>query len=233
LLVGSLAALFAYLYVSSAQDRAFTGAKLVPALVMSGDVPKGMTGDEALSKGLVKADSVPAKYRPALAVADKNAIHGKIALTNLASGQVLVQGMFADPVVAQETAAKRVPAGQVAVTITVDDVTGVGGLITPGDKVNILTAADGVERTLFENVDVLYIGATAAPSPDSPDAVKNPGSNLITFAVPPVAAQKIVFASHLPNGIHLVLVRADNKAAPVAPTNAQNLFSGGTTPYEG
>jgi pilus assembly protein CpaB len=234
LLIGSVAALFAYFYVNSAQDRAFKGTELVSSLVVTGDVAKGATGDEVLGKELIKTESVPARYRPATAVTDPEAIRGKVAAANVVKGQVLVEGMFVDPLVAQETAAKRVPLGQVAVTVKVDDVTGVAGLITPGDKVNILSKGpDGVERTLFENVNVLYIGKSAAPAPGSTQAVVTEASNLITFAVPPLAAEKIVFASHLEHGIHLTLVHPENKPVPVPPVNGANVYTGGATPYEG
>ncbi len=234
LLIGSLAALFAYVYVSSAQDRAFKGTTLVPALVVSGDIAKGTTGEAALEKGLIEGKSVPVRFRPEAAVVNKDALRGKVAAATVSRGQVLVQGMFSDPAVAQETAARRVPAGQVAVTTQVDDVGGVAGLVTPGDKVNIMTATpDGGERTLFENVTVLYIGATAAPQPGATQAVVNPGSNLITFAVPQAAAVRIVFASHQEHGIHLALVPPGNQAGPTPAVNNSNLFSGGPTPYEG
>ncbi|HZN13537.1 MAG TPA: Flp pilus assembly protein CpaB [Acidimicrobiales bacterium] len=241
LLIGSVAALFAYMYVNSAQNRVFRGATLVPTLVADGPIAKGTSGEDVLTKGLLKADKVPEKYRPLTAVLDKNLINGKVAVSNIAAGQVLVEGMFVDPVVAQETAAKRVPAGQVAVTVQVDQVKGVAGLVTPGDQVNIMTIQpDGSQRTLFENVNVLYIGAIAAPLPGgaavnapSSEPGATPGANLVTFAVPQFAAEKIVYAAKLDGGIYLTLVPPGNKTTSVPPVSSTNLFTGGLTPYEG
>lgn len=235
LLIGSVAALMAYLYVDSAQDRAFKGTELVSALVVTGDVPKGVTGDEVLSKSLVKQESVPMRYRPETALTSEDAIRGKVAIANVAKGQVLVQGMFVDPIVAQETAAKRVPAGQVGVTVSVSDVTGVAGLITPGDMVNIYARGpDASEHLLFSNVNVLYIGKTPAPTAGATGAIAVEESNLVTFAVPPLAAAKIIYASQQENGIHLGLVNPENKPVPVPPVNAGNVYTqGGRTPYEG
>ena len=235
LLVGSVAALFAYFYVDSAQERAFRGASLVPAYVVASPVAKGTSATDALSKEMVKRDSVPEKFRPTGAVIDTRAIEGKVAIANLAVGQVVVDGMFVDPIVALETAAKRIPLGQVAVTVQIDPVHGVAGLITPGDKVNIMAnTPDGGRRTLFENVDVLYIGDLAAPEPGSATPASPPpaGSNLITFAVPQLAAQKIVFAAQQEPGIYLTLVPPGNPPAFVPPVNNSNLFTGGPTPYE-
>jgi pilus assembly protein CpaB len=235
LLIGAIAALFAYMYVNSAHDSAFKGARLVPVLVVKGSVAKGTRGDDVLAKELVRSDSIPEKYRPAAAVLDTERIRGKVAIAHVAAGQVLVDGMFVDPVVAQETAAKRIPAGQVAVTIQVDLVRGVAGLITPGDQVNIIASPpDGSQRTLFENVNVLYIGNIAAPEPGAtPAAPPDVPSNLITFAVPQLAAEKIVFASKQEGGVYLTLVPPGNPPAAVPPVNGSNLFTGGPTPYEG
>jgi pilus assembly protein CpaB len=222
------------MYVSSAQHRAFKGAALVPALVVKGEIEKGTTGEQALSKGLIQQETVPEKYRPATALADKEVIRPKVALAHIAAGQVLVDGMFVDPIKAQETAAKVIPEGQVAVTVSVDPIKGVAGLIAPGDRVNIMASSgDGGQRTLFENVMVLYIGATPAPAATTTAAVVIPPSNLITFSVPQIAAQKIVFAATQDTGIYLTLVPPGNKATPIPPTNAGNLFTGGPTPYEG
>lgn len=236
-LIGAVAALFAYMYVGSAQNRAFKGAELVPAFVAAEAIPKGMAADEVLSKDFVKADKVPEKYRPAGALADKEAIRGKVALGNISAGQIVVDGMFVDPVVAQETAAKRIPAGQVAVTVQVDEVRGVAGLITPGDKVNIMAPSPEGWRTLFENVDVLYIGQVPAAQAGEPAATTAgapaEARNLVTFAVPQFAAQKIVFASKTTEGIVLTLVPPGNPAKAVPPVGANNLFTGGVTPYEG
>lgn len=235
LAIGALAAFFAYGYVNSVQSRAYKGAQLVRVFVVSKDIEKNLGGDEALGKGMIKADAIPAKFRPGTALTDKDVIKGKVALTKLSAGQVLVDGMFVDPRVAQVTAAKRIPAGQVALTVSVDPVHGVAGLVVPGDKVNLMTAdpKDGSQRTLYQNVDVLYIGATAAPEAGSTQAVAAPtaGSNLVTFAVPQEAAERIAFAARADGGIYMTLVPPDNQAQSPAPINPGNLFTGGATPY--
>ena len=160
-------------------------------------------------------------------------------MTTLHPGQVVVEGMFVDPAVAPVTSANRIPAGQVAVSFQFDAVHGVAGLIEPGDKVNIMTSTtDGGQRTLFQNVDVLFIGARAAPAPGATTAstvapVDPAGGSLITFAVPQLAAERIALAARQDGGLYLTLVPPDSQSAAVPPVNAGNLFTGGVTPYEG
>lgn len=232
LLIGSIAGFFAYTYINSVQDRAYHGAQLVRVFVVSKDIEKNLGGDEALATGLIKSDAIPQKFRPGSALTDRNVVKGKVALTRLSAGQVVVEGMFVDPRVAQVTAAKRIPAGQVAVTISVDPVHGVAGLIVPGDRVNIMSLdATGNQRTLYQNVDVLFIGATAAPDPGSVQVVTNPGSGLITLAVPQEAAQKITFIAGDKQGVYLSLVPPDNQPIQIPPSNGGNVFTGQLTPY--
>ena len=227
-LVAALLAAFAnYAYLNSVQDRAYKDAELLKVFVVRKDIPKGLPGEQALQEEFVASGEIPREFRPATALTDVATIRGKVALNTLSVGQVVVEGMFVDPKVAQITFSQRIPAGKVAITVSVGILEGVGGLLVPGDKVNLLvndTAAN--KRVLFQNVDILAIGATPAPQAGDTAPAVNPGSNLITFAVPPLAASKILVAGSL----YLTLVPPDNQPVDVPPVNPGNLFTGGLTP---
>ncbi|HEV3226835.1 MAG TPA: hypothetical protein VGZ52_08375, partial [Acidimicrobiales bacterium] len=116
--------------------------------------PKGLTGREAQAQGMIVAAKIPAEFKPATAIVDSSIIQDKVAVANYATGQILVDGMFADPIESQITFAGRVPndcapAGLggsttnkpvpcVGITISVDQTKGVAGVIVPGDYVNVL-----------------------------------------------------------------------------------------------
>jgi pilus assembly protein CpaB len=230
LLAGTAASAF----LSGSDARAYKGATLVKVYKVVKDVPKGFSGDDAITTEKVRADKIPQEFRPGTALTDINALRGKVALTNLTANQVLVDGMFVDPRVAQVTAAQRIPSGQVAVSLTFDQVHAVAGLLVPGDKVNIMANVNGFEHTLYQNVSILYIGTTAAPQAGDTGEVAAPvtNNNLITFAVPQDAANRIVETLNLPNSnMHLSLVPPDYKPTDIVPTNAANLFDTGLTPY--
>src|SRR5438270_6884724 len=154
-----------YGYLNSVQDRAYADAKLVKVYRVDKDVKKGLPGEQAIDQGLVKSSDIPQKYRPTTALTDINSIRGKDALNDLSAGQVVVDGMFVEPRAATVSFAQRSPAGQVAMSILVDQVRGVANLVVPGDKVNILATAPDGERFLFQNVNVIAIGSTPAPQP--------------------------------------------------------------------
>ena len=236
IILGAVAAFSTYSWLNGVQDRAYADAKLVKVFRVSKDIAKGIAGEQAIAEEAVKSGDAPQEFRPATALTDINAIRGKVALTNLSAGQIVVDGMFVDPRVAQVTAAQRIPAGQVAVTVNVDQVRAVGGLLVAGDKVNIMVATpDGGQRFLYQNVNIIQIGDVAAPQAGETQAVAAPtaSSGLITFAVPPQAAERIVLAINQGGGIWLTLVPPDNKPVPVPPVNPGNLFTTGLTPYEG
>ena len=227
--VAVVAAVAIYSYLNNVQNRAYHNAKLVKVFRVSKDVKKGLPGEQAVDGSFVKSDDIPQKFRPTTALTDINAIRGKVALSDLSAGQVVVDGMFVEPRVAQVSFAQRIPAGQVAITISTDQVRGVAGLIVPGDKVNMLAAAPDGERFLFQNVNVLAIGNTPAPQPgETATTLPAANSGLITFAVPPLAAEKIALAGA---SVYLTLVPPDNQPTPVPPVNPGNLFGGPLTPY--
>lgn len=227
--LAAVAAGMTFLYVRGIEARAFEEAELVEVFVVAKSVPKGFPGEQAIGDH-VRASRIPRKFRPATALTDPTSINGKVAVTELSVNTVLVEGQFVDPRQAQVTFSQRIPAGQVAITVSVDQVRGVAGLLVPGDKVNILVADGGTQRVLFQNVNVIAIGTTAAPQAGETAAVANPGSGLITFAVPPEAASRIAYATQQGGGIYLTLVPLDNQPAPVPPVNAGNLFGGALTP---
>ncbi len=228
---GLFSALGASAFLSGSDQRAYKGATLVKVFKVSKDVAKGFSGDDAISGEFVKSDEMPQEFRPATAITDVNSLRGKVAATALSANQVLVDGMFVDPRVAQVTAAQRIPAGQVAVSLSIDAVHGVAGLLVPGDHVNMMVTVEGAQRTLYQSVQILFIGATAAPEAGDTQAVVTPGAGLITFAVPQEAAQKITLASTQAGGIYLTLVPPDYKPADIPGSTTGNLFNGPKTPY--
>jgi pilus assembly protein CpaB len=228
-IVALVAAGAIYSYLNTVQDRAYNNAKLVKVYRVDKDIKKGLPGEQAIDQDFVKSGDIPQKYRPTTALTDITVIRGKVALNDLSAGQIVVDGMFVDPRVATVSFAQRIPPGQVAVTIQVDQIRGVANLVVPGDQVNILASAPDGQRYLFQNVNVIAVGSTPAPQPGETTTATTPsgGGGLITFAVPALAAAKITVAS----GIYLTLVPPGNQPVSVPTVSPNNLFTGPLTPY--
>ena len=230
--VAAVAAVANVTYLDNVQNKAYGNAKRVYVYRVKKDIPKGARGEDAATKGFFEKKQIPQEFRPGNALTNPDQVKGKVALANFSAGQVLVDGMFVDPIKAQTTTRDRILPGQVAFSVSVDQVHGVGNLLFPGDQVNIMVKdTHGQMRLLYQNVDILFIGTSGAPQAGETKEVTNPGSGLITFVAPQDAAQRIVLASQSEAGIYLSLVPRNNKpiASPPVITN-DNLFATGITP---
>ncbi|MFM9709663.1 hypothetical protein ACKI2E_43065, partial [Streptomyces galilaeus] len=86
-------------------------------------------------------DQIPKKFYPPNAIHDPADITSKVAVNDLAVNQVVTSDMFADPATVSSSFSDRLEKindeDQVAITISVDTIHGVAGLLQPGDYVNI------------------------------------------------------------------------------------------------
>lgn len=243
--VGALAAFAIFNYVGGIEDRANDNARRVPVIRIAQDIPRGLTGTEARDQGYLELDAeIAAEFLPATAVTDVETILTKVAVADLATGQVLVENMFVDPINAQVTAARRIQTGHVAITISVDNIRGVAGLIVPGDFVNMMATpgenqcgADTAEgeapaegetvgetqllcnpaRMVFQGVQVLFVDRSPIPLPGEQTAADGavPTSGTLTLSVPPQAAQ--VVASVTSGQWYLTLLPTDYVPAVLPP----------------
>lgn len=99
----------------------------------------------------------------------------------------------------------RTPPGKRAVTINIDSLSAVGGLINPGDYVDIVgqlnvpndQGAQEVISVLFQSIQVLAIGSnfnSATSSVQVYDAQQRAGSLYVTLALDPEEAGLLIFA---------------------------------------
>ncbi|HZU78358.1 MAG TPA: Flp pilus assembly protein CpaB [Acidimicrobiales bacterium] len=227
-IVGLAAAGLSYYFLNNAQNRAFNNAKLEPAYVVTKAIPRGLTGNDAVNGGYFTAKKIPVEIRPVTAITDLAVIAGKTAIANFPVGQVLVDGMFLSPSQQAVTFSQLIPAGQVAVSVSVDQVHGVANLPQPGDKVDILVNIGGAENFLLQNVLILAIGQTTTGQ--SGTVTTTPTSaGLFTFAATPANAERIALAEQESLGIYLLLVPPGNPVASVPGVNSGNVLNGSPT----
>jgi pilus assembly protein CpaB len=243
--VGAVAAYALYAYVGGIEDRANEGAERIPVFKIVEDIPKGTFGDAAFSAGLIEESLIPRDFRPANAITSPGQIDGLVALADLAANQVVVSNQFVSQAESLSTFSSLLRSNEVAISISVDQVRGVAGLLVPGDFVNMLVlAGDGAEgavdeegnpiaaagedavlatpaRYLYQKVQILAVGQTRRLEPGETAATNPDGtqavasSGLLTLSVPPEAAQRI--ASVEPGGVYLTLVPRDYVPIPLPP----------------
>ena len=186
----------------------------IRVVVVNGPTPVGSKIDPAKLKTVDwPADAVPVGAFHA--VAEVGA--GKIALTSLVAGEPLLPARISD-----RDAGARIAAGlgpdMRAATVRVTDVTGVGGFVLPGARVDVIVtrAAVGQEPpitdTLAQNVRVIAVNQDSDQAKDKPEVVQS-----VTLEVTPLQAQKLALA-HIVGTVSLVLRNPVNTEATAART---------------
>ena len=174
-------------------------ATMAVMVTAAGDIEPGqlITAD-LLTTGKVAAGSVPAgAFTSPAEAADR------VALVRMVKDQPVLEGMLAP----QGTAAgvqALIPPGMRAITIQVNEFSGLAGLLTPGCHVDIISVLRGgggqtqqdVARTIAQNVEVRAVGkqisAGAAAAPKEGEAVAPMTS--VTLLVSPAQAEAMQLA---------------------------------------
>ena len=125
------------------------------------------------------------------------------------------------------TFSARLQSGQRAVTVPVDEISSLSGMVEPGDRIDIVVSARNETRnftfTLLQNVAVLATGSHA--DPEARDAQGQPRSyTTITLDTSPEDAKRVIAAREI--GRVTALLRAPGDIAPVsaAVTDARKLL---------
>jgi len=226
--VGVVASVLSYVFLNDAQQRAFHNAKMVPAYVIAKPVPRTLSAAIAISDGYIVQKKVPNEFLPPSAVTNLAALKNTEAVAPFSTGQVLVSSMFVSPTAAANTFSGQIPPGDVAVTVSVDQVHGVAGLAVPGDKVDILISEGATESFMLQNVPIMAIGqSTAASSSSNATTTASTGtSNLYTFSVKPADAQRIALAQQQNLGIYLILVPPGSPVVSVPGADLGSILNG-------
>jgi len=255
--VGLIAALLLFNYVKGIEDRANNNAKRVDVFVAKNNVKRGTPGETAVRDGSIGGALIQQEFRPATAITTTDEIQKKVALFDIAPGTVIVQGMFVDPAQTQISFRARLKNPQhVAISVSIDQVRGVAGFLVPGDEINIMVFQEGstesaataananpnvsgvlksTARYLYQKVQILAVGQSTLLTPGEQTATTtqstNQNSGLITFNVPPEAAQWIASAQQ-GGGMYFSLVAQDYQPKALPPLDANVTLLPGEDPAQ-
>ena len=224
LILAALSAVLVYAAISDSGGGGSVGGSDVSVVVAKEQIPAGT---------ILTKDMLTTLELPSNAVGD-----GSLRSRDLAAGQLTVQFIEAgEPVLSSklagsdarsgEGASYKVPEGSRAMAVNVNEVIGVGGLVLPGDHVDIfwlpdrpLTDSDGA-MLVAENVEVLAveqevvdIAPTASGSVGDKaeeervrgsDGELNPGAATMTLVLTPEQVARIFCAEE--NGSIRLAVR--------------------------
>jgi pilus assembly protein CpaB len=172
-------------------------------LVAKQDLSKGM----AIDANMLSSEIVPNQYLQPQAVTSLDRIDGMITVAQISKGEQITLNKLAYAR-QQENLASAIPIGKRAITVNVDNISSLLGMIKPGDHVDVISLVpvpaqtpEGKQVTqvgvipLFQNVLVLAVGQdTGAPGEGkSKKEEKKEASPLITLALNPQEANIIAF----------------------------------------
>lgn len=132
LVLGILAVFLVYVYVRGLERQLYEEVDMQNVVVTRAAIPAGT----AIDQGAIQRIAVPRKYRQPQTFPTIEEVAGRVAVVPIAAGTQVSGSMLADA--GAEALSFEVPRGRRAVAITVTDDTGVGGLIRPGNFVDII-----------------------------------------------------------------------------------------------
>ena len=215
-------------------------ANQASVLVAKRDIPRGT----AITAEMLENAIVPRQFVQPQAVTSLDRIAGMTTIAAISTGEqvTLTKLIFAPQAEGRGGLASVTPIGKRAITISVDEISSVAGLITPGDYVDVIAnmpipvkTAEGKEATqeavvsVLQNILVLAIGQNIGIPPRQSDKQtktesKPQSSPLITLALDSKEAGLLAFLQEQ-SKIRLVLRSlADSKIGPVQITSWDTLF---------
>ena len=129
---GFVAVALTWLYISTREASLLSQSEPQTVVVATADI----AGNTIIEAGMFEARSVPSAFAQPRAVARPEDVQGRVATVPIAAGTQILATMLGDE--SEGALAYEVPAGQRAVAIGAADVMGVGGLVRPGNRVDIL-----------------------------------------------------------------------------------------------
>lgn len=213
------ATLAVFLYVQGIEDDKVSGPAMVEVVVATEDIPAGTDLDELLAEGAFTTQEVPEDSLVAEAVTSLTQLEGEETSAAILAGEQIstarLQGSGVLP-----GGALGIPAGHQALTIAVNAPQGTGAVLRSNDRVMIYASFDKgpdnepVTVTLVPNVEILRVTDNIASDAEPAGA----DELLVTLALLPRDAQKVVFAQH-EGEVHFGLQLPGEKNKKDSPVN--------------
>ncbi len=219
-LLGLLSALLIFVVLSNASggegEGGATAVPTVPAVIAAVDIP----ARTRITADMVEVRAVPRDLVSARAFANVQDVVGKVARFPIAAKEQVTADSLVETSLSAETTrnpplAVQVPPGKRALAIKASEDTAAGGLVLPGDFVDVIGVFEldeggsrrAVSVVVAQNVQVLAIGQRITDLPpgsaDLPpnervnlrNASPDPGARTMTLAVSPEEALALSLAS--------------------------------------
>src|SRR6266508_2004573 len=199
LIVAAVATFGAYRYLEANSAPKTVVSRQV--VIASSDIPEGA----AIERPSVAVATWPVQTVPAGAFSAIDSVVGRVTRVNVFAGEAIVPGRLA-PAGTGPGLELKIPPGQRAMAVRINDVAGISGLIQPNSRVDVLVTLNEaktgrqVAKLFMENMRVLSVGTEIQR-----DAQGKPNTaTTATLAVTPDEAERLAIAMNT-GSIQLVL----------------------------
>jgi pilus assembly protein CpaB len=199
ILVGAFAAVLLWLYAEQLDDEhEALVADQVEVVKAARNIPAGTP----LTKDRITTEKVPRKFLPPnpLLESELNIYLGTPVAVNVEEGAMILTSDFSVAEVSR-TLSSKIPPEERAMALAVDAISGVSGLLRPGDRVDILgtfpigtkeelvedaqgnKAVGYVTMTLLQNVTMLAVGQEISDVPSAEGRKQSGSYSTVTLSV--------------------------------------------------
>lgn len=217
--IGVAAAWFAAGYLRSARVDIAAENDPIKVLVATRDIPKGTTAEEMVAKELAVLEDIPRRFVAKGALSSARAVSNQVLAVPISAGEQLSTGAFTFP--SEAALSFTVPENRLALSVDVNEVTGVSGMLQPGDTVVVFASfkpEGGLKAartdTLIPKAKVLAVGQSVGTESANEQAesggvlgadTSQDKYTTVTLSLKPEDAARLVFARE--NGtLHMALV---------------------------
>jgi pilus assembly protein CpaB len=185
----------------------------VRVLVPKQDLPRGTP----LTPQVVAVREVPAEWAHSNAVTPEqfDRVENQRLAYPAAGGEMILWSLLEGH--RAPSFSSRLAPGRRAITVPVDEVNSISGMLEPGDRIDLVASVRRDNRAfmfaLLQNVAVLATGAKAVPDGEAKDGRRN--YTTITLEASPEEAQRVLAAREL-GKLAAVLRAPGDSATPVA-----------------
>lgn len=181
---GILSAVLMYQYIQGVKVR-YEPDDLITVIKAAENIQK----DTIITDAQIKTEKVPAKFTHPDTVTEKSMVLGKIALSEIIAGEYILAGKLQSSSDRTNKLSYAIPVSKRAVSIPIDNISGVSGFIRDGDRVDIIATLD-IDQSSYsiftlQDIEVLAVGVDGAQN----------CKETLTLAISPYEAQRLVMAS--------------------------------------
>lgn len=180
-------------YINGVRNTALAGNEPRPVVLAALDIPARTT----ITPAMLKVSDLPASVVERDALASPERIAGQLSLITIPAGSQITASKVGEP--ADTGLPVRLSPGKRAVSIQIDKVKGVSGLLEPGDRVDVIAIPPRAGNSLphaaaiLRGIRVLAVGTSlettsATPSPEEQN------STTVTLEVTPHQADLLAAA---------------------------------------